>query len=428
MLPISGLAGLAGRPRTGGAPTFELNRQQDIPGSSSRAPAAPRGQSGSERGLGERSLVGHLIMSISTASWPGKRALRHHLLATAGIAGALLLEAAALRADAAPAAASHVTAAKAAAGTRWEGLFNTLCEAPSESGSKSPSPAALTAHSPAPPPAGPPPAGSPEQTKWYAPPAKVFDNLYYVGMSEYSAWAVTTSAGIILIDTIFDYSIEPEVVDGLSKLGLDPKTIKYAIVSHGHGDHSGGAKYLQDKFGTKIVLSADDWELIERNGGTKPKRDIVATDGMALTLGDTTLRLYVTPGHTLGTISTVIPLRDRGQPHVAVTWGGTAFNWLKHPDQYITPERSEAFWFRHYAESATRFAEIAARAHADVILSNHTVFDGSKKNLPLLSKRGPDQANPYVVGAAGVRDYLTVASECARAGLERLRRSARGGV
>ena len=92
---------------------------------------------------------------------------------------------------------------------------------------------------------------------------KVFDNLYFLGQTEFSAWAVTTSAGIILIDTIFDYSVEDEVVGGLKKLGLDPATIKYAIVSHGHGDHSGGAKYLQDHFRTRIILSAADWDLLD---------------------------------------------------------------------------------------------------------------------------------------------------------------------
>ena len=51
---------------------------------------------------------------------------------------------------------------------------------------------------------------------------KVFDNLYFLGQTEYSVWAVTTSQGIIVIDTIFDYSVEDEVVGGLKKLGLDP--------------------------------------------------------------------------------------------------------------------------------------------------------------------------------------------------------------
>src|SRR4029079_1624250 len=130
---------------------------------------------------------------------------------------------------------------------------------------------------------------------------------------EFSAWAVTTSAGIILVDTIFDYSVEDEVVDGLKKLGLDPTQIKYAIVSHGHDDHSGGARYLQDHFGTRIILSAADWDLLDRSNGTPPVRAMVSSDGQKLTLGDTTLTMYIPPGHTYGTISTLIPVKDRGQ-------------------------------------------------------------------------------------------------------------------
>ena len=182
--------------------------------------------------------------------------------------------------------------------------------------------------------------GPPERSRWHAEPVKVFDNLYFVGQTEYSAWAVTTSAGIILIDTIFDYSVEDEVVGGLKKLGLDPAMIKYAIVSHGHFDHSGGAKYLQDHFGTRIILSAADWDLLERGSPTRPKRDLVATDGQKLTLGDTTLTLYLTPGHTLGTISTLIPVKDGGTPHLVAEWGGTGFNWILNRAGYITPEQA----------------------------------------------------------------------------------------
>jgi metallo-beta-lactamase class B len=233
---------------------------------------------------------------------------------------------------------------------------------------------------------------------------------------------VTTSEGIIIVDTVFDYSVEAEVAEGLTKLGLDPKQIKYAIVSHGHGDHSGGAKYLQDTFGARIVLSADDWDLLERSNGTKPKRDIVATDGMKLTLGDTTLTLYVTPGHTLGTLSTVIPVKDNGRPHVAVEWGGTAFNWMNNNGRgYITPERPVQFWFDHYIESSARFRDIAKRSGADVLIANHTIFDGSKTKLPAMATRKASEPHPYVIGADGVQRYMTVVNECAQAGLARAR-------
>ena len=146
----------------------------------------------------------------------------------------------------------HVEAARKAAGNEHMGVFNVTC------GQLNTQPRAA-ATAPAPRPPGPPPRDS-----WHAEPAKVFDNLYFLGQTEFTAWAVTTSQGIIVIDTIFDYSIEDEVVDGMKKLGLDPAQIKYAIVSHGHFDHSGGAKYLQEKFGTRVILSAADWELLEK--------------------------------------------------------------------------------------------------------------------------------------------------------------------
>jgi metallo-beta-lactamase class B len=293
---------------------------------------------------------------------------------------------------------AHVAAAKAAAGKEHTALLN-LCDVPA------------------------PPAaqGPPERSQWHTEPVKVFDNLYFVGQTEYSAWAVTTSAGIILIDTIFDYSVEDEVVGGLKKLGFDPAMIKYAIVSHGHFDHSGGAKYLQDKFGTRIILSQADWDLLERGTQTRPKRDLVATDGQKLTLGDTTLTLYLTPGHTLGTISTLIPVTDGGTPHLVAEWGGTGFNWIRNRTGYITPSRPDRFWFETYSRSAERFRDIVAKAGADALIANHTRLDGSKTKLPALAKRRPGDPHPYVIGNDSVKRYLTVADECAKAGMLRLK-------
>ena len=45
-----------------------------------------------------------------------------------------------------------------------------------------------------------------------------------------------------------------------------------------------------------------------------PKRDIVAKDGMNVTLGDTTVRVYETPGHTPGTLSYTFTAKDNGRP------------------------------------------------------------------------------------------------------------------
>jgi len=295
---------------------------------------------------------------------------------------------------------AHVAIAKTAAGEDYRNLFNFLCAVPGPRGGGAGAAAQRGQ-------GGGQRQGPPDRSTWYAEPVKVFDNLYFVGQTEYSVWAVTTSEGIIVIDTIYDYSVEEEVAGGLKKLGLDPANIKYAIVSHAHPDHHGGAKFLQDRYGARVIMSAADWDMLDRTNGTKPKRDMVATEGQKFTLGDTTLTLYITPGHTPGTISALIPVKDNGKPHLAALWGGTGLN-------------ADRESLQSYIRSAQRFSDIVRQAGADMIVSNHTDWDRSKVNLPLLARRAPGSPNPYVVGNESVRRYLKVAEECATARLMRL--------
>lgn len=295
---------------------------------------------------------------------------------------------------------AHVAAARAAAGNDFQNLFNFQCYGPGPGGQRTP-PGAAPAAAKGKQGGAPRQPGPPERSTWYVEPVKVFDNLYFFGQTEYAAWAITTSQGIILIDTLFDYSVEAEVAEGMKKLGLDPANIKYAIVTHPHPDHDGGAKFLQDTYGTKVIMSPADWDVLDkRTNGTKPKRDLEATDGQKLTLGDTTLTLYITPGHTPGTLSVVFTAKDGGATHTVALWGGVGLNADKESVQT-------------YIKSAQRFSGIAKQAGADIILSNHTDWDGSKVNLPALAKKTTGTPNPYIVGNAKVLNFLKVAEECA---------------
>jgi metallo-beta-lactamase class B len=304
---------------------------------------------------------------------------------------------------------AHVAAAKAAAGEDFQNLFNFQCNGPGPGGQRGGAPAGA--------PRGPVAGGRgggggrgqqgpPDRSTWYAEPVKIFDNVYFFGQSEYAVWAITTSQGIIVLDTIFDYSVEEEVAGGMRKLGLDPANIKYAVVSHAHPDHDGGARFLQEHYGTRVIMSPADWDVLDkRTNGTKPKRDMEATDGQRLTLGDTTITLYITPGHTPGTVSTLFPVKDNGTPHVAALWGGVGLN-------------ADRESIQTYIRSATRFSGIVKQAGADIILANHTDWDRSKINLPMLAKRAPGSPNPYIVGNAKVLNFLKVAEECATARVE----------
>ena len=270
------------------------------------------------------------------------------------------------------------------------------------------------------------PASAPPRDSWYAEPARVFDNLYFVGGRVHSAWALTTSDGIILLDTVFPYNSEELIVGGMQKLGLDPKTIKYVIVSHAHGDHIGGAEMLQARYGARVVMGAPDWDSVARFPNRyktmAPRRDIVATDGMQITLGGSTVTLWLTPGHTPGTLSFTFPVLDRGRTVNVAYAGGTAFNFVNNtPDPGIKN-------FQTYIDSQRHMAEKAAGTGATVLLSNHSEFDNAVTKNRMLAGRGAGP-HPHEIGAPLVRRYFQVMQGCARAaqlGLEQQRAEAAG--
>lgn len=261
------------------------------------------------------------------------------------------------------------------------------------------------------------PSKAPPRSTWYAEPAKVFDNLYFVGGRIHSSWALTTSDGIILIDTIFPYNSEQLIVGGLQKLGLDPRSIRYVLISHAHADHIGGAEMLQQRYGARVVLGAPDWDSVEKYPNRfktmAPKRSVVATDGMAITLGGTTVTIWTTPGHTPGTISYTFPVLDRGRTvHVAYS-GGTAFNFVNNtPDPGIRN-------FQIYIDSQRKLAAKAAAVGATVLLSNHSEFDNAYKKNMMLAGRG-SSPHPYEIGSEWVQRYFKVTEGCARAAQIRL--------
>jgi metallo-beta-lactamase class B len=261
------------------------------------------------------------------------------------------------------------------------------------------------------------PASAPARDTWYAAPAKVFDNLYFVGGKLHSSWALTTKEGIILIDTIYPYNSEELVIGGMKKLGLDPKNIKYVLISHAHADHIGGAEMLQTRYKARVVMGGPDWDWVEkypnRYKTMAPKSDIVATDGMKITLGGTTVTIWLTPGHTPGTMSYTFTVLDHGKPVNVAYSGGTAFNFVNNtPDPGIKN-------FQTYIDSQKHMAEKAAASGATVLISNHSEFDNAVNKNRMLAGRGKGP-HPYEIGTELVQRYFQVMQGCARAAQLRL--------
>ena len=259
----------------------------------------------------------------------------------------------------------------------------------------------------------------PKRDEWYSDPEKVFDNLYWIGGMQDSIWAVITSDGIIVIDTAYDYNIK-ELTDGLKKLGKDPSQIKYAVLSHAHGDRYFGAKFLQDTYKTRILMSEADWNVMAKSNEPnelKARKDMVITDGQKLTLGDMTLTLYLTPGHTPGTVATVIPgLRDGNQRHVGVVWGGMAPSYERYGVRYYSSLQET---FKTWSNSLKRFHDIATKAGADVYLAIHHHYDRTVDKVRAVKYRKPGMAHP-LVSKSNVNRFFTIMTECVDAQLARV--------
>ena len=235
---------------------------------------------------------------------------------------------------------------------------------------------------------------------------KVFDNLYFLGQTEFSAWAITTSQGIILLDAIFDYSIEDEVVGGLKKLGLDPAADQ---VRDGEPRPPRSRRRREVPAGEIRRAAAHvgaDYDLLDRdNPSWKPKRDMVVTDGMKLTLGDTTMTLlhHARPHR-----------RAPSRPSFRCATARAARGGRVGRDAASTSGRFRPR-LEAYAASAERFSEIAAKAAPTSSCRTTRSTTAARPSCRRCWRANRGQPIPMSSGPQSVQRYLTTVGECAQA-------------
>jgi metallo-beta-lactamase class B len=239
-------------------------------------------------------------------------------------------------------------------------------------------------------------------------PIRLFENLYYVGFSDVGAWVIPTSDVIILFDALNNADEGRDVlIGGVKKIGLDPAQIKYLIIGHGHNDHTGGGLYVQNTYKPRIVMGAPDWATVvagERPDRPVMKRDMDATDGQKVTVGDTTVTLVLTPGHTPGTIGMLVPVKHQGRTHTVLLLSGTQM-----------PTRASLAVFEHVFNDLAKKqnAEGALGSHPDILMNKLPAMEAMSKQYP----KGP---HPLLMGPEKFSRYLDIMLECGRARLSAL--------
>lgn len=262
----------------------------------------------------------------------------------------------------------------------------------------------------------------PELGKWLSDregqriePYRAFDNVYFVGVCWVSAWLIKTAEGAVLIDTLHD-PFADLLVDNIRKVGVDPKDIKFVLMTHGHFDHAGGAYKLKPLTNARFVMTQRGWDeaaaSVKRNQGTRGQwtfipQDGVAKDGDVISLGGERIVVYETPGHTFGTASYGFPVRDGRAVYNAFTVGGLGLNAIENSKQV-----------EDYIASVTRIESLVNRSQDPVTvhLTTHPFSTGLTEAKDRIRTRKAGEPHP-LVDPAGFAAQL---AELRKGAVERL--------
>lgn len=234
-------------------------------------------------------------------------------------------------------------------------------------------------------------------SSWTAPvePFRVAGNIYYVGTAELSSWLIVTPEGYFLLDAPLAENVEL-IIGNVEKLGFDPKKIRVLLNSHAHVDHAGGLAAIKAKTGARLYLSRADAELAARGGrddfafgddAAYPPvtADVILTDGLGVTLGETTMIAYLTPGHTKGNTTWTTRIRD-GERELLVIFAPS----LSAPGYKLVRNDGYPEIVENYRSTFDRLA----RVEADVFLSTHgSFFDLARKAA---ARRAGDESNLFI--------------------------------
>jgi glyoxylase-like metal-dependent hydrolase (beta-lactamase superfamily II) len=136
------------------------------------------------------------------------------------------------------------------------------------------------------------------------------------GLEPSAAYVIETPKGLVLVDTGLETDAS-SLKSQMTSLGLDWKQVRAILITHAHGDHSGGAEHLRNETGAKVYAGRGDAAVLRAGGpreaifsafalpgGTLHPTtiDVELTGDESIDFGDVRIRVLATPGHTPGSV------------------------------------------------------------------------------------------------------------------------------
>jgi len=152
-------------------------------------------------------------------------------------------------------------------------------------------------------------------------PFRIAGTLYYVGTYDLASYLISTTKGLILINTGVEGS-DTMIRRHIEKLGFKFSDIKILLATHAHFDHVGAMAAIKQATGATLMIHKKDAPLLADGGssdyilgGHGPmfppvKADRLLQDRDLIELGDMQIMVLHHPGHTKGACSFLFSVKD----------------------------------------------------------------------------------------------------------------------
>ena len=201
-------------------------------------------------------------------------------------------------------------------------------------------------------------------------PYQVVPNVFYVGNKYVGSYLLKTDAGLILIDATLQETAYL-LIESIRKLGFDPQKIKKLLISHGHIDHCGAARLIQEYTGCEIYFpQGDAFFLTDRRDlllGDVPDFKVTGNYdyNSQMDFGNIRIKPVHTPGHTPGCTSFLISVDIGIEKLLLGMHGGMGLNGL--PLAELEQNHLPASLQKDYEKSLKEISKVPV----DIVIPSH---------------------------------------------------------
>jgi metallo-beta-lactamase class B len=157
---------------------------------------------------------------------------------------------------------------------------------------------------------------------------RVIANLYAVGTYDLGVFLITSSEGHILINTGLEDSTAI-IQENIESLGFRLEDVAILLTMQAHWDHTAALAEIKQLAQARMLSTAADAPILADGGFSDPHFggrvafkpvavDGIIKDGELITLGTTTLKVHEHPGHTEGSASYSMVVRENNRDYDVV--------------------------------------------------------------------------------------------------------------